>query len=359
MNARALLLLATLVASGAQAQGFGDLGARAPGFETPQPGTPLIFPQDHGAHANFRTEWWYLTANLKDAAGNGYGVQWTLFRHALEPGSGKGWDDRNIYMAHAALTDARSHVFAQEMSRGGVGQAGVEAAPFRAWIDDWTFASSDAALTTAHVAARGENFAYALDLTRDGPFVLQGDAGYSRKSQTGQASLYYSQPFFRVSGALVFNGQEHRVTGRAWMDREWSSQMLGADQKGWDWFSLHLASGEKAMLFRLRGARDYVSGNWIAPDGATTLLSGDDIAIEPIETHSVAGRSVPTRWRGTVKSRGLSVEARALNPDSWMATGMPYWEGPIALAGSQSGKGYLEMTGYAGEIVGMQASQTP
>ena len=348
MNARAVFLAVGLLLAPAfaGAQGFNALRDASQGFAQPTPGTPIVFPQDHGAHPAFRTEWWYLTANLRDADGAVWGAQWTLFRHGRAPGVGEGWDDPGLWMAHAAVTGATRHLHAETMGRGGVGQAGVEASPFRAWIDDWTFASTDAALTTAHVAAHGEDFSYSLDLTRDGPFVLQGDAGYSRKSQAGQASFYYSQPFFRVSGAIVVDGQAHRVTGRAWMDREWSSQMLGADQKGWDWFSLHLASGEKAMLFRLRGARDYVSGNWIAPDGATTLLSGDDIEMEPLETRPVAGRNAPTRWRISVKSRGLSVEARALNPDSWMATSTPYWEGPIALAGSQSGEGYLEMTGY-------------
>ena len=74
------------------------------------------------------------------------------------------------------------------------------------------------------------------------------------KSEHGQASYYYSQPFFEVDGTLTHRRREVAVTGRAWMDREWSSQPLAADQKGWDWFSLHLASGEKLMLFRLRGA---------------------------------------------------------------------------------------------------------
>ena len=346
MNARALLLLATLFASGAQAQGFGDLGARAPGFETPQPGTPLVFPQDHGAHANFRTEWWYLTANLKDAAGNGYGVQWTLFRHALEPGSGKGWDDRNIYMAHAALTDAHSHVFAQEMSRGGVGQAGVAAAPFQAFIDDWVFEATDAAFETAHITAHDDTFSFALTLKRNGPFVLQGAKGYSRKSDAGQASYYYSQPFFTVEGAVTHDGHEAKVTGQAWMDREWSSQPLAPDQKGWDWFSLHLATGEKLMLFRLRGTRDYLSGNWISRAGATNLLDADDIILEPLSETQIGAHRLPTRWRLRVKSRGLDVETDALNTHSWMETRFPYWEGPISFKGSHNGEGYLEMTGY-------------
>lgn len=346
MKGRILALATMLAASVAQAQGFAGLGSEAQGFETPKPGTPLVFPKDHGAHSNFRTEWWYLTANLKDADGASYGVQWTLFRHALEPGARAGWDDRNIWMAHAAATSAQEHLFAQTMARGGVGQAGVTDAPFRAFIDDWIFEARDIGVAKAHVAARAANFSYALELGGEAPVVLQGEGGFSRKSDAGQASYYYSQPFFSVKGTLAIHGREVKVTGRAWMDREWSSQPLAPDQKGWDWFSLHLTNGEKLMLFRLRGATDYLSGNWIGRDGTTNLLARDDISLEPVAQTTIGERRLPTRWRLRVKSRGLDIETAPLNAQSWMGTDFPYWEGPIAFSGSQSGEGYLEMTGY-------------
>lgn len=352
MSAKALAFVLALLSGHALAQGYGGLGADAPGFATPQPGTPLVFPKDHGAHPNFRTEWWYLTANLKGADGASYGVQWTLFRHALEPNATReGWDDRNIWMAHAAATSSSAHVFAQKLARGGVGQAGVEAAPFHASIDDWTFESRDAAadagINRLRLHAKDKNFSFTLDLAADAPLALQGEGGFSRKSDAGQASHYYSQPFFKADGVLSINGQDVKVAGRAWMDREWSSQPLAPDQKGWDWFSLHLASGEKLMLFRLRSATaaPFLSGNWIAPDGAA-LLQRDDIVLEPLTTTAVAGRDLPTRWRVKVKSRGLDIETAPLNPQSWMGTDFPYWEGPIRFKGSHEGDGYLEMTGY-------------
>lgn len=347
MNARRLALLAALLPASANSQGFGGLGSEAPGFEAPKPGTPIVFPKDHGAHPRFRTEWWYLTANLHGADGAIYGVQWTLFRHALEPRAGEGWDDRNVWMAHAAATTAGEHFFAQTMARGGVGQAGVETAPrFRAYIDDWTFEAADEAFTSARVNARDPRFSFALELSRAAPFVLQGEDGFSRKAETGQSSHYYSQPFFTVEGTLEIRGREIRVAGRAWMDREWSSQPLAPDQKGWDWFSLHLSGGEKLMLFRLRGARDYLSGNWIAADGSTRLLSADDIALEPLERTAIGARALPTRWRVRVKSRGFDVTTAPLNPGAWNGSTFAYWEGPVAFSGSQRGEGYLEMTGY-------------
>jgi predicted secreted hydrolase len=348
MKGKALAALLALLPSPGMSQGYGGLGAEAPGFDMPKRGTPILSPQDHGAHPRFRTEWWYLTANLHGADGAGYGMQWTLFRYGLEPprDARDGWDDRNVWMAHAAVTSASEHLFAETRSRGGVGTAGVEAKPFKAYIDDWRFEALDSDFGKARVVARGPDFSYSLDLTRGGPFVLQGDAGFSQKADTGQASHYYSQPFHSVDGTLSLRGREVKVAGQAWIDREWSSQTLAPDQKGWDWFSLHLANGEALMLFRFRGARDYVSGNWISADGTTTLLAGDEIALMPLAQTTIGEHNPPTRWRVRIKSRGLDIETSPLNPRSWMGANFSYWEGPISFAGSQSGEGYLEMTGY-------------
>jgi len=346
MNARVVAFLFCVLPVVALAQGFSGLGAEAPGFEAPKRGAVIDFPRDHATHPSFRTEWWYVTANLHGADGKDYGVQWTLFRHALEPGAGAGWDSRTVFMAHAAATSSSDHEFAQTMARGGVGQASVETAPFHAFIDDWSFIARDADITQADITAHGARFSYALTLTRNGPFVLQGDKGFSLKSEAGQASHYYSGPFFSVDGKIFINGRETRVTGRAWMDREWSSQSLAPDQTGWDWFALHLSSGERLMLYRFRGAQDRRSGNWISPDGATRLLENDDISMEPLETTTIGAHRVPTRWRIKVRSHGLDIETTPLNPKSWMGANISYWEGPIAFKVSQGGAGYLAMTGY-------------
>jgi predicted secreted hydrolase len=136
------------------------------------------------------------------------------------------------------------------------------------------------------------------------------------------------------------------VTGTAWLDREWSSQPLAADQTGWDWFSLSFDTGDKLMGFVLRGATDYTAATWIAPDGGAVALPDGAFAAMPLETHAVAGREVPVQWRVQVPDRGVDVTVSALNPDAWMATSVPYWEGPVTISGSHGGVGYLEMTGY-------------
>ena len=190
-----------------RAQGFAGLGNDASGFAAVVPGRRFSFPADHGPHPDYRIEWWYVTANLADGDGNPYGVQWTLFRQAAQPGPQReGWASQQIWMGHAAVTRADTHRFGETFARGGIGQAGVDAYPFHAWIDSWEMRGLDGMSATdiapLEMKAAGADFSYALMLNADKPLVLEGNAGYSRKSAQGQASYYYSQPFFTVAGTV-------------------------------------------------------------------------------------------------------------------------------------------------------------
>lgn len=346
-------LVAAIGSRRASGQGFAGLGGEADGFAPVVPGLVLDFPRDHGAHPEFRIEWWYLTANLQDASGAAYGAQWTLFRQSMMPGAeGSGWDSRQIWMGHAAVTSANEHRYTERFARGGIGQAGVDANPFRARIDSWEMrgASSFAAQTVSplDVSATGADFDFSLKLTTGKPLVLQGEVGYSRKSERGQASYYFSQPFFTANGDLTIDDKAIKVSGQAWMDREWSSQPLASGQTGWDWLSLHLNSGEKVMLFRLRqtDGKNYFAGNWITSDGRSTPLAPESIAMTPFAFTEIEGRKLPTSWSIALADRGLKIDSMPLNAKSWMGTRFAYWEGPISFQGSHHGVGYLEMTGY-------------
>jgi len=346
-------LLLGLGARRAPAQGFAGLGESGDGFAPVVPGKRFSFPGDHGPHPEYRIEWWYVTANLVDSSGIRYGAQWTLFRQASQPGAQQeGWANQQIWMGHAAVTSADTHRYSETFARGGIGQAGVEAKPFRAWIDSWWMRGLDGmrddTIAPIELNASGVDFAYALRCNADRALVPQGDGGYSKKSERGQASYYYSQPYFQVTGSLTIGDRPVAVTGRAWMDREWSSQPLASDQTGWDWFSLHLNSGEKLMLFRLRqnDGRHYASGNWILPDGNTRQIASADIALTPKTLTEIEGRKIPTTWDIAIPALSLQLECVPLNAKSWMGTSFPYWEGPISFQGSHSGLGYLEMTGY-------------
>jgi predicted secreted hydrolase len=350
-----LMLLALLGGcddSSAPEKGFAGLGNQAVAFTPVVPGRVFSFPADHGAHDGFRIEWWYVTANLKDAEGRDFGVQWTLFRSSQDAApQASGWRNQTIWLGHAAVTSATVHHAAERYARGGVGQAGVRTTPFDAWIDDWQLTTRSAGtdpLAAMQLKARDARFGYELQLTSTRSLVLQGNQGFSQKSEQGQASYYYSQPFFQANGHLEIDGQRYQVSGPAWLDREWSSQPLTENQTGWDWFSLHLDNGEHVMLYRMRHKKGapYLTGTWIDAQGQATTLSASEISLEPLDTAEVAGRSMPVRWSIRIPTRQLEITTQALNPAAWMNLRIPYWEGPVQLSGNRGGIGYLEMTGY-------------
>ncbi|WP_037339652.1 lipocalin-like domain-containing protein [Saccharospirillum impatiens] len=334
--------------------------ASGEGYRTALPGQPIGFPQDHLAHPDYRIEWWYLTANLIDTEGQPYGVHWTLFRTALRPvDSVVGWWRSNqMWMAHSAVHTPTGHHYEERFARGGIGQAGVglaEAGQFNAWLDDWQLLGTSDAPVPGHLSTTVNGLAIELDWQADQPWVLHGDNGFSQKSGQGQGSYYYSQPRLQITGELTIDGTAVPVSGEGWLDREWSSQPLARDQQGWDWFSLQFDDGTSLMAFHLRqkDAEPYVRGTWIDADGQSRSLNEGDLVIEPLEWGEVVvdpgegtRKSLPLRWRIELPSQNARWTVRARQADSWLATLVPYWEGPVRVEGSSGGVGYLEMTGY-------------
>ncbi len=362
-----------------ESQATGDVALLAQGmegFSQAVPGYEFSFPQDHAPHPDFRIEWWYLTANLQDAGGEHYGAQWTLFRIAMQPASeqsmtngpetisqpGNPWLSKQVFMAHAAITWPQGHAGFQRYARGGdhdgVAQAGAQAEPFAAWLDDWSLHSAGDEWLPLQAKFREGDTGFQLRLDSDQALVLQGESGFSQKHSSGSGSYYYSQPFLLAEGNLTINGQEVPVSGQAWLDREWSSQFLQPGQGGWDWFALHLDSGEKIMLFRLRKKQDSASngdfqhGVLISPAGVTTRLDSRQIEFEVLEYMRLHDRRLPARWRIKLPEIGREMLITPLLEDQWMDVDFAYWEGAIEVSGSNaetSGRGYLEMTGYPPE----------
>ena len=343
MNVKPLIFVFLCVAQSALAQGFAGLVQTPEGFALPDPDTRFEYPSEHGAHPMFRIEWWYFTANLSSEDGAVYGIQWTLFRNALSP---NGADVDQAWMGHAAISAPEGHFYAERLARGGVGHAGARATPFEAFIDEW--AAAGEALDTISLTAQGAEFRYDLSFNADRPFVPQGASGFSVKTEGGLASHYYSQPFYDVVGTLRLPSGDVKVSGQGWLDREWSSQPLEASQTGWDWVSLHLDGGQKLMGYRLRDedGTAYTVGTWIDVDGTPAPFTPGDIEMSALDTALVAGRDVPVAWSVSVPEHGVDVRVEAVYPQSWMATSVPYWEGPVSVSGTHAGVGYLEMTGY-------------
>jgi len=340
-------------------QGFAGLAAAvdndsAHQFLQPGPGDALTFPEDFGAHPQHRIEWWYLTANLQTADGQPLGLQWTQFRQALKPRpmdnpppAPASWPLEAAWMAHAAVSFAGQHQFAERLARGDVGHAGVQAAPLQVWLDDWLLAES-AADGVWHLKVEAENWGYDLQLGNTDRRIAHGDNGFSAKSFDGQGSMYFSLVDLDISGTVTVNGQSHEVKGRGWFDREWSSQLLKTGQQGWDWFALHLDDGHKLMAFRLREQeRDFLSGSWIAADGSVTDLGPDQIELSGKDWRDSENGRVPGSFRLRIPQLDVDIGVSAPAGQYWNAGLYPYWESPVTVEGSHSGVGYMELTGYS------------
>ncbi|MEO9496907.1 MAG: lipocalin-like domain-containing protein [Vibrio splendidus] len=320
-------------------------------------GIDITFPADHQAHPDFRHEWWYLTANLIDEDGNALGVQWTQFRFAAAPKDSSNsakettWQSQQIYMAHSAVTTKDKHYADEKWSRDQAELAGVSASPFRVYLDDWQWTSATDDLFPATLNAGSEQFGYSLKLTNNAPYQKQGEQGYSTKSGDGKvASYYYSQPFINVSGEVIIAGITHQVSGKGWIDREWSSQFLLDSQQGWDWFALRLSDETSLVVFQLRnsatGEASYSHARLMQQDGAGIAIKQQDINLTAIKKTEIDGSDYPTKWQVSIPTQQIELTVSALNPNAKMPLSVPYWEGPVLIEGTHSGTGYMELTGY-------------
>jgi predicted secreted hydrolase len=328
----------------------------------------LAFPSDHGSHPPFRTEWWYVTANLDAAGGRRFGVQLVFFRQALAASAqdrAGALAARDLVFAHAAVTDVDGGVFhhAERMTRAagdlGFVAGGRDGAPFEVRCVDWSArAAAGAAFLPLELRASDPDFAIELTVADGKPLVLQGDRGLSQKSAApGNASIYYSMTRLPIRGALVVDGARHEVSGLGWIDREWSTSALGPDQVGWDWFSLQLDDETEVMWYRLR-RRDGSSDPWsrgcfVAKDGSSRRLLPANVTVTPLGewTAPDGGASYPARWRLTCSEPAFDLEVTPLLADQELHTLVRYWEGAVRVAGTRTGRpvtgrGYLEMTGY-------------
>ncbi|MFN8470831.1 MAG: lipocalin-like domain-containing protein [Anaerolineae bacterium] len=326
----------------------------------------FTFPQDNGPHPEFRTEWWYYTGNLESDTGERLGYELTFFRQALAPQApdrASDWATRQVYMAHFAVTRAPDGFASRErLSRGAAGLAGAQADPYHVWLETWEAVQVEPGLTRLR-AADGP---IAVDLTlRDGkPVVLQGNAGLSQKSEEpGNASYYYSLTRMPTDGSVTFDGQTYKVSGSSWFDREFGTSALGPEVVGWDWFALQLDDGRDVMFYQLRrkdGSIEPVSGGTlVAPDGTSRRLSRDEVKIDTLATWQSprTGAVYPARWRFQVPSAGIAVDITPVVADQELDVSFAYWEGAVNVAGSATGRGYIEMTGYAAPQNGQDSVQ--
>ncbi len=346
-------------------------------------GYRFAFPADHAAHPDFRVEWWYYTGNLETQTGRRFGYQLTFFRVGVvrEPTNASKWALRDLYMAHFAIADIERQSFHsfERTNRAGIGWAGADAfeqlrpgeerhrpkSSPRVWNEDWV-TQLDGGSGKLHAIEEG--YSLDLELKPSKGVVIHGDNGISQKGPSpGNASHYYSLSRLESSGQLVVEGETFDVTGLSWMDHEFGTSFLHDEQVGWDWFSMQLEDGRDLMLFEIRRRDGTIdpssSGTLIDAGGTPTHLSYGDFLLVPGQTwrSPASGASYPIGWGIELARYGVRLNVTAEIGDQELrtpeSTGVTYWEGSITAEGASEGKrilgrGYLEMTGYAGQSMG-------
>ena len=328
----------------------------------------LAFPRDHAAHPDYRIEWWYYTGTLYTQEGRRFGYQLTFFRVGVDaaPVNPSQWSVRDLHMAHFAITDVGRgvHRVAERLNRAGVGWAGASTDSLDVWNEDWRVTATQR-VHRLQAMDSNENGHLLLDLELESDTVpvLHGQQGFSQKGEdVGNASHYYSFTRLPTRGRLEVDGEAFEVTGTSWMDHEFGSSFLEADQAGWDWFSIQLNDGTDLMVYTLRdsdGRTDVRSSGTVVTSEGITHLESTDVSLLPRRrwTSLVSGAAYPVDWRIDIPSIGLQLDISAVLDAQELvtaqSTGVTYWEGAVDAVGthdgvSVSGEGYLEMTGYAG-----------
>jgi predicted secreted hydrolase len=326
----------------------------------------FVFPEDHGPHPDFRTEWWYFTGNLTDKENRKFGYQFTIFRTALTKKKeirNSDWGSNQIYMAHFAITDIEKNefYFEERFSREANKLAGAQINPLKVWLEDWQVMQIDDNvkfdLPTISISAKTGQAEIDFILNASKPKVLQGEEGLSQKGkQPGNASYYYSYTRLKTEGTILLSGKEFEVSGYSWMDREWSTSALSDDQAGWDWFALQFNDNSEIMYYQMRkkdGTPDvYSKGIIVNKNGSSRLINKDQVYLEVTDYwESPSGVIFPSGWKLDIPDENIKLEIIPAIKNQLMDVSINYWEGAVLIEGIKnkeqfSGRGYVELTGY-------------
>jgi predicted secreted hydrolase len=369
-----VLVLLLLALSSAAIDGCDPCGAQA-GEEWLQAVEPRNwnFPRDHGAHPDYRTEWWYFTGNISDDSERQFGYQLTFFRFGVRgalASGGNPWQVRDLSMAHFTVTNVEENNFsvAERISRTGPGLADARTDRMEVWIYNWSAVMRDSLI---FLEARDGAMELNLTLRPEKPLVFHGENGLSKKgADTGQASYYTSFTNLETRGFLRVgeNGLKREVKGTSWFDHEFGSNQLAENQEGWDWFSLHLSDGRDLMVYFLRRTGGTIepasSGTLVEADGTARHLPLKEISLEVLDrwTSPASGGRYPRRWRICIPEYNIELLIAPLVQNQELitneSTGIIYWEGAVGGEGTSKGQkvtaeGYVELTGYAGSLGGV------
>ncbi len=338
-------------------------------WKTITPPLEFSFPRDHGSHPDYRTEWWYFTGQIESAEGRKFGYQFTIFRVGMIAGEAQPGESamrpRQLLAGHFAIADMdeKTFQFAERFRRIGAGFADASEDDMHAWIGDWEIqrVDGDVVAITAHDNESQIGVEFQLEPVK--PIVFQEAGGYSKKGdEEGNASAYLSWTRMKTAGTVFLRGEDYTVQGHSWFDHEWGSSQLGVGVEGWDWFGLHLDDGRDLMIYGLRRSDGELipqsGGTLVDQDGTAHPLTRDDFTMTALRTWTSPDTNAeyPIEWRVEIPKNDISFSVKPSIDHAEMNTtqslGVTYWEGPVKLVGQTTGRGYMELSGYATHLEG-------
>ncbi len=337
--------------------GLAALGGTAQGL----PLKTLTFPRDRGSHPDFKTEWWYITGRGK-AGSRTFGFQVTFFRSRVDGTQSmtSKFAAKQLMFAHAAITDVDGKKLwhDQRIAREGFGVAYASETDMSVKLRDWSLQAQGRGYTAELPSS---DFGLTLQFTETQNVLLQGRLGLSRKGpDEKQASYYYSQPQLATTGSLRIQGKKFDVIGTAWLDHEWSQEVLAPGAVGWDWMGMNLLDGSALTAFQLRdkaGSALWDGGSFRSAGREPYIFSRGEVVFKPTRfwKSPLTQTSYPVEWIVRTPADFYTVKAviDSQELDSRQSTGAIYWEGLSDLIDSNGktvGSGYLEMTGYASPL---------
>ena len=338
------------------------------GFHIPYKGYEFSFPRDHGAHSNYKVEWWYITGHLHHDGKRRFGFQATFFRFArpadVKRNGISAFEDSALHMAHMGISDLKTnkHIHQERLNREGW-DAKASETHMEMTNGNWSLKQTlppKAFEMKLNGSIRSEaNFTLTLTPLKDLTFF--GDKGVSIKGKEASAkSFYLTFTRLGVEGQLRFSGEDYKVNGQAWMDHEISSSQLDDSQVGWNWTSIQFHDNTELMLYLLRkddqsfdeASRLYL----IIENGELKTYAQPDFSWKTLRTwHSQkTDAHYPIEYQLKIK-KGESWQTITVKPtfDKQEMAGRigntHYWEGAGTVydeEGNEIGYSYTELTGF-------------
>ena len=331
-------------------------------FKRPQFPHDFRFPNDHGPHQGFHTEWWSLMGSLEDEHGERLGVQLTLIRLGLSPEPPvrtSQWAASDVYAGVFSISDASRRRLHTEVrtSRSAIGLAGADAEPRRVWVEDWQLEQRDATkpALALQVRSQPDEVTLALSLLSEKPLL---DENAIRQPNTDRATPFhfYLEPRMRAHGRLRMGERELDVEGIVTLEHAWGELPLPGGPVALDRFTLHLSDGREVLLSRTHrvdgSGSPATTGLLIGADGVPLVLGSAEVQLSPTEYwNDGSGARYPIGWLLRIPNHALELVLSPYYDEHTGVAWLPFWAGPMRISTQAPnsvmvGNGLVQLSGY-------------